>query len=174
MKIRADLHIHSCLSPCGSLEMSPSAVVDRAVSAGLGLIAITDHNSALNCPALERICSSRDDICAFYGMEITSMEEVHLLALFDTADAAVDFGAFIYSHLPDIPNDPERFGDQVYVDEEENILGEVERYLGTAVNLSIDDIGAHTHVRGAVHSFTYRQGSFQHDFTAWIPSRRQL
>ena len=150
MKIRADLHIHSCLSPCGSLEMSPSAIVERAVSAGLGLIAITDHNSALNCPALERICSARGDICAFYGMEITSMEEVHLLALFDTADAALDFGSFIYSHLPDIPNDPERFGDQVYVDEEENILGEVDRYLGTAVDLSIDDIGAHTHARGGL------------------------
>lgn len=130
--------------------MSPSAIVERAAAAGLGLIALTDHNCALNCPALEKICSSRSDIRAFYGMEITSIEEVHLLALFDTADAAVDFSSYIYSHLPDIPNDPERFGDQVYVDDEENILGEVDRYLGNAVDISIDEIGIQTHSRGGL------------------------
>ncbi|HNX58188.1 MAG TPA: PHP domain-containing protein, partial [Spirochaetota bacterium] len=53
MILRADLHIHSCLSPCGSLDMSPSRIVERAVESGLDVIALTDHNSALNCPALE-------------------------------------------------------------------------------------------------------------------------
>ena len=150
MKIRADLHIHSCLSPCGSLEMSPSVIVSRAVEAGLGLIALTDHNCALNCPTLEKICAGRTDIHCLYGMEITSTEEVHLLALFDDCAAAIDFSGYIYDRLPDIQNDPAAFGDQVYVDEEENILGEVDRYLGNAVCMTIDEIEEQTHLRNGI------------------------
>jgi hypothetical protein len=129
--------------------MSPRAIVEKAVAMELGLIALTDHNSAMNCPAFGKICEDKG-IRALFGMEITSMEEVHLLALFDSADAAVDFSGFIYERLPSIMNDPERFGDQVYVDEEENILGEVEKYLGNAVDMTIDEIEAQTHSRGGV------------------------
>ena len=42
---KADLHIHTVLSPCGDLEMSPTAIVDRALSRGLDMIAISDHNT---------------------------------------------------------------------------------------------------------------------------------
>ena len=150
MLIRADLHIHSCLSPCGSLEMSPSAIVERAVQQKLDLIAITDHNSGLNCTALKRICEARGDIKCFYGMEVTSTEEVHLLTLFDELDSLLDFSSFIYDHLPPIKNNPDAFGDQVYVDEDENILGEVDKYLGSGVDLSIDELEEETHSRGAV------------------------
>ncbi|MGL4368763.1 MAG: PHP-associated domain-containing protein, partial [Spirochaetota bacterium] len=141
--------IHSCLSPCGSLEMSPSAIVKRSIEAGLGCIAVTDHNTALNCPALKKVCERRGLACLF-GMEITSTEEVHLLALFDDCNAAVDMGDFIYKSLPDIPNDPEAFGDQVYVDEEENILGELDKYLGAGAQLTIDEIGDAVHSRGGL------------------------
>ena len=140
MIIQADLHIHSCLSPCGSLDMSPKVIVSEAVRQGMSLIAITDHNSALNCQALEAICRERDDIRCFFGMEITSIEEVHLLCLTDSLSTITEFSEWIYGHLPNIDNDPEMFGDQVYVDAEENILGEAEKYLGNAVDLSIDRI----------------------------------
>jgi len=139
MKIKADLHIHTCLSPCGSLEMSPSAIAEAARRQGLDLAAVTDHNSALNCPAFADACK-RKNIWAMYGIEVTSMEEAHLLCIFETVDKALEFGDFIYGKLPDITNNPEIFGDQVYVDADENILGEVEKYLGNAVSLSIDEI----------------------------------
>ena len=129
--------------------MSPSAIAERSIAAGLGCIALTDHNSARNCPAMQAVCRQKGLACLF-GMEITSIEEVHLLALFDECEAALDFGDFIYERLPDIRNDPDAFGDQVYVDENENILGEVDKYLGAGVLLSIDAIGDEVHSRGGL------------------------
>jgi len=139
MVIKADLHIHTCLSPCGSLEMSPAAIAAAVKKARLDLASIADHNSALNCPAFSDACR-KEGLWAMFGLEVTSMEEAHVLCIFETADKALEFGDFIYSRLPDIPNNPEIFGDQVYVDENDNILGEVEKYLGSAVSLSIDEI----------------------------------
>lgn len=151
MNIRADLHIHSCLSPCGSLEMSPRRIVEAALRKGLNLIALTDHNSALNCKTAELITrqyrtgsrTSRPPRPAapFYclsGLEITTVEEIHVLALFPDAEHALAFGEIIYSALADIRVDPDRFGDQVYVDEHDMIIGKVHRYLGNATSFSLD------------------------------------
>lgn len=150
MKIRADLHIHSCLSPCGSLDMSPSVIAQRAVDAGLRLIALTDHNSALNCPAIEKAAAAHPGLVCLYGLELCSTEEVHALALFSNSAAAVSFSDFIYEHLPDIPCDPEGFGDQVYVDEHENILGSVEKLLTAGADLSIEELEKCVHQRGGL------------------------
>jgi hypothetical protein len=136
---RADCHIHSCLSPCGDLASSPTAIVERAVDAGLDLIALTDHNSALNCPTFAH-AAARAGIAALFGIEATTREEVHALCLFETVEAALELGETIYAALPDIPVVPERFGDQVYVDAEEMILGEVEKHLIYAADYSIDEL----------------------------------
>ncbi len=150
MIINADMHIHSCLSPCGSLEMSPSVIVDNAVKAGLNLIALTDHNTSLNCPTLKKICERRNDLKCFFGMEATSIEEVHCLCLFDDLDASMDFSSFIYSCLPDIIHNPDKTGDQVFVDEDENILGEVEKLLLSATSLSTSELLVEVHNRGGL------------------------
>jgi 3',5'-nucleoside bisphosphate phosphatase len=150
MKIKADLHIHSCLSPCGSLDMSPSVIAKQASAAGLDLIALADHNSALNCPALEKSASSYPGLVCLYGLELCSTEEVHALALFGDSAEALSFGDFIYSHLPDIINNPEDFGDQVYVDENENILGSVDKLLTAGCDLSVDELEVLVHRRGGL------------------------
>jgi len=137
--VRSDLHIHSCLSPCGSLEMSPRSIARRAIERGLDLIALTAHNSALNAPACSAACQSAGIACIF-GLEGTTREEAHVLCLFESPEEALGFGEDIYSLIPDIPNDPEKMGDQVFVDDGENILGEVEKYLPQAADLSIDDL----------------------------------
>jgi hypothetical protein len=137
---RADCHIHSCLSPCGDLENSPSAIVKRAVDVGLDLIALTDHNSALNCPTLAEV-ADRAGIAALYGIEATTREEVHVLCLFETVEGALELGETLYAALPDIPVVPERFGDQVYVDSDDMILGEVEKHLIYAADYSLEEIG---------------------------------
>ncbi|MDR0993795.1 MAG: PHP domain-containing protein [Verrucomicrobiota bacterium] len=134
MKYRCDFHIHSCLSPCASLEMSPSAIVRAALDAGLDAIALTDHNSALNAPALEAVCR-REGLSALFGMEITTVEEIHCIALFDSPEAALGLSSDLYDYLPDFQNIPEKLGDQPVVDEEENILELVPRYLGNATRL---------------------------------------
>jgi hypothetical protein len=158
MLFKADLHIHSCLSPCASLEMSPSAIVEKAKSAGLDLIAITDHNSALNAPALQDVCVRTGGIHALFGMEVTTAEEIHCLALFDNTDSVLELGEYIYSLLPEVKNKADKYGDQVYVDADENILGEVEKFLGVAADISYERLGNTVHEReifGLIHQVGY-------------------
>jgi len=78
---RADLHIHTCLSACAELDMTPPKIIRKAREKGLQIIAITDHNSAENIPAFNAL--KYEDIKVFAGMEITTSEEVHVLALFE-------------------------------------------------------------------------------------------
>ncbi len=118
----ADLHIHSVLSPCGGLEMSPREVVARVKSCGIDWMAITDHNSLANCPAYAAV-AAREGLAFTWGVEVQTAEEIHLLVYFDAPRAAQAFGEELYASLLPIANDPEFFGDQVIIDENENILG---------------------------------------------------
>ncbi|MDR0399657.1 MAG: PHP domain-containing protein [Treponema sp.] len=140
MPLLADFHNHSCLSPCGSLDLSPRLLVDIAAGRGIGVLALTDHNSSLNCPAFAKLCFQRG-IIPLYGMEATTSEEIHVLCLFTSLEASLSFGEYAYRILIPFPNDPEKTGDQVYVDEEDNILGEVELYLINPLDLSVDAVG---------------------------------
>ncbi|MFW5729886.1 MAG: PHP domain-containing protein [Spirochaetota bacterium] len=149
MTFRADLHIHSCLSPCGDLDNSPAALAHIARERGLDLIALTDHNSALNTPAFAEACS-REGVAALYGLEITTREELHVLCLFADVAAALSMSGQVHEVLPAVPNDPERFGDQVYVDAQDVILGEVDTYLVSAVSWSMEETLAKCHALGGL------------------------
>jgi hypothetical protein len=140
MPLSADFHNHSCLSPCGSLDLSPLELVRLAAKKGINVLALTDHNSALNCPAFARLCP-RFGIIPLYGLEATTSEEIHVLCLFAALDAALAFGSWAYTILTPFPNDPEKTGDQVWVDEDENIGGEVEYFLPSALDISVDALG---------------------------------
>ncbi|MDD2331428.1 MAG: PHP domain-containing protein, partial [Candidatus Cloacimonetes bacterium] len=87
---RADLHIHSVLSPCGGLEMAPQALMKRAKDMKLDWIAITDHNSLANCPAYE-IVAHKWGIAFTWGVEIQTSEEINILAYFDDSSSAQQF-----------------------------------------------------------------------------------
>ncbi|MDR1836309.1 MAG: PHP domain-containing protein [Treponema sp.] len=136
----ADLHNHSCLSPCGSLELSPRRLLEVGAARGLKLMALTDHNSSLNCPAFAKLCP-KYGIIPVFGMEATTSEEIHVLCLFTGLEACMAFNEYAYSILTPFLNNPERTGDQVYVDEDDNIEGEVEYYLVNPLAISIDNIG---------------------------------
>jgi len=103
------------------------------------MVALTDHNSALNCPAFEGACR-REGIACCYGLELTTREEVHVLALFGEVSTALTMGRFIAEHFPPVRNDPKRFGDQVVVDEEDYVVEEVDFFLLSASFLSIEEI----------------------------------
>jgi PHP family Zn ribbon phosphoesterase len=141
MALLADFHNHSCLSPCGSLDLSPRLIVERALSRGVKVLALTDHNSSLNCPAFAKIAPSLG-ILPLFGLEATTQEEIHVLCLFTDIEAAMSFSEYAYSILLPFLNNPEKTGDQVYVDEEDNIEGEVEYYLVNPLDLTVDAIGA--------------------------------
>lgn len=144
-----DLHVHSCLSPCGDLEMSPKLIAREARACGLGAVALCDHNSALNCPAFRSACLA-EGLLGIYGLEMTTREELHVLCLFAQAEAALELGDLVYARLVSGPYDAERFGDQVYVDENEVILGSVEKHLIGAVDLSLAEAAAETARRGGI------------------------
>ena len=141
MSLLADFHNHSCLSPCGSLDLSPRMLADLALRRGVQVLALTDHNSGLNCPAFAKVCPPRG-ILPLFGMEATTQEEVHILCLFGSLEACLDFNEYAYSILLPFRNNPGKTGDQVYVDEEDSIEGEVELYLVNPLDLSVDSIGA--------------------------------
>ncbi|MCL2478458.1 MAG: PHP domain-containing protein [Treponema sp.] len=141
MPVLADFHNHSCLSPCGSLELSPRVLAELASRKNINVLALTDHNSSLNCPAFARVCPPLG-ILPVFGMELTTSEEIHVLCLFSSLEASMEFSEYAYSILFPFPNDPEVTGDQVYVDENDLIMGTVANYLVNPLDLSVDEIGS--------------------------------
>jgi PHP family Zn ribbon phosphoesterase len=131
-KFKIDLHNHSVLSPCGGLEMSPVAVIDRAKELGLDMIAITDHNSCKNCQAYYEL-GKQEGLVVICGVEIQTMEEIHVVALFSSVAEAMRFDEEVYEALLPIENNPDYFGDQVIVDKDENIIGIEDRALINSV-----------------------------------------
>jgi len=132
----ADLHIHSVLSPCGGLEMSPRELVKRVRKCGIDWMAITDHNSLANCPAYAAV-AEREGVHFTWGVEMQTAEEIHILVYFDEDCAARDFGKLLYDSLLPLENDPDFFGDQVIIDENENILSMEHKAL---INSSVWDL----------------------------------
>ncbi|MDR1307255.1 MAG: PHP domain-containing protein [Treponema sp.] len=141
MALLADLHNHSCLSPCGSLDLSPRVLAEAAAARGVQVLALTDHNTSRNCPAFAFHCR-RLGIIPLYGLEVTTQEEIHMVTLFASLKAALEFGDYIYSIITPFPNDPEKTGDQVYVDADDNIEGELEYFLPSAADIGVDALGA--------------------------------
>lgn len=136
--ITSDLHVHTCLSPCADLTMSPRKITARALQRHLDLIAITDHNSAENVPAVMG-ASEGTALKVLPGMEVCTAEEVHVLALFDTVTAALVLQSLVYGHLQG-RNDPEAFGLQVVANKEDEVEGFQERLLIGATALTLEQL----------------------------------
>lgn len=115
MKLSYDLHIHSCLSPCGDDDMTPANIAGMAAVKGLDVIAVTDHNSCKNCPAV-LAAAAKYGILAIPGMEINTAEEVHAICLFPDLDRAMAFDSYVYGRLLPIANQEEIFGRQQIYD----------------------------------------------------------
>mgnify|MGYP003608642638 CR=1 FL=1 len=136
-----DLHIHTCLSPCGDNEMTPPNIANMAYVKGLDLIAVTDHNSAKNARAVMN--AARDlPLTVIPGAELTTAEEIHVVCLLPDADSAEAFDRELETHMPQIPNQPDYFGDQLLMDENENVTGTFPWLLPNALDLSIDAVPA--------------------------------
>jgi hypothetical protein len=135
---KADLHIHTCLSPCAELDMGPKVILDKAIRCGLDMIGITDHNSSENVPAVMRAAQDKN-LTVLPGMEVTSKEEVHILAVFDSVDRALQLQEIVYEHLHG-ENDEEAFGLQVVVNEDHDVLGFNPRLLAGATELSVEQV----------------------------------
>ena len=139
MRLFADTHIHSCLSPCADQSMTPNNIVNMALIKGLDLIAVTDHNSADNLRAVAAAAEGTS-LCVVPGLELESSEEVHVLAYFDMLEKAEAMGRAVYEYLPDMPNNSRFFGMQSVMDGQDNFLREEPRLLVQPLELSIDEL----------------------------------
>ncbi len=134
-----DLHIHSCLSPCGDDDMTPGNIVGMAAIKGLDVIAVTDHNSCRNCPAVLKL-AEQYGVLAIPGMELTTAEEVHAVCLFSELSAAMEFDRFVYGKLMKFPNREEIFGKQQIMNEEDICIGTEPNLLINSTELSFDEL----------------------------------
>lgn len=140
MKLRYDLHIHSALSPCGDEDMTPNNIVNMALICGLDLIAVSDHNTTGNVEAVMRV-GQEAGITVVPALELETAEEIHVLCLFPTVEAALSFDREqVAPALPPIQNKPELFGVQQLMDEEDRIVGEDLRYLINATGISLEGL----------------------------------
>jgi PHP family Zn ribbon phosphoesterase len=142
----ADLHIHTCLSPCAELDMTPLRIIDAAVKKGLDVIAISDHNSAENAGIAMKIAREKG-IKVLPAMEVTSYEEAHVLAIFDSIEKVMGMQEIVYKNLPGGINDERLSGYQVVVNEKDEVFRFNKRILFGATSLSLNAIV------DAIHSF---------------------
>lgn len=134
-----DMHIHTCLSPCGDDDMTPANIVGMSALKGLDVIAITDHNSCKNCAAAIKL-GEEYGITVIPGMELTTAEEVHVVCLFPTLEKALEFDKYVEKHILPIPNQPETFGKQQIMNEHDEVIGEFPTLLISATDISYDDV----------------------------------
>ena len=147
MQVYCDLHIHSCLSPCGDALMTPNNIARMAMLKGLDVIAVADHNSAKNLPAVQRVCQ-QVGVELLPAMELNTSEEAHLLAYFSTVEEAMEFSEEIHAFLPPFDNRPEIFGEQLVLDEEDEIIATEPRLLISALALSLEELVERIHQKG--------------------------
>jgi PHP family Zn ribbon phosphoesterase len=168
-----DLHLHTVLSPCAELEMGAPEIIGRCRKEGISLIAVTDHNHTGNYPAL-RDASGSDGPVVLPGLEVQSMEDVHVVVIFETYESAESYREWLWEKLPPIPNNAEIFGYQLIIDKENNVLAQEETLLIQGAGRSIDEIAREGLKRGALvipahldrdaFSYTSVFGPFPGDF----------
>lgn len=141
MRLAFDLHMHSCLSPCGSEDNTPADLAAMCALAGLQVVALTDHNTTGNCPAFCAAAAAHG-LLALPGMELTTQEDVHVVCLFPDLPSAAKFGEYVRARLPAIPNDPAFWGRQLLMDAEDGILGEETAFLAGSTDIGIYDVHA--------------------------------
>lgn len=134
-----DLHIHSCLSPCGDDDSTPNSIAGMGELNGLSIMALTDHNTCENCPHFFK-AASRHGIIPIAGMELTTAEEIHVICLFENLEDAMSFSKEIENRRFKIKNRTDIFGNQLICDCEDNIIGSEEYLLSNATNVSFDQV----------------------------------
>lgn len=146
---RADLHVHTLLSPCAAIEMTPRNIIRRAQSAGIDIVAITDHNAGDNVAAAIRAAAGTA-VTVLPGMEVQTREEVHVLTLFGKMRDFVQWCATITVHRSGLCNDERKFGAQFVVNEEDELIRTETQMLLASTDLSFDEVVAQTRAMGGI------------------------
>lgn len=134
-----DFHIHSCLSPCGDDDMTPNNICGMAVLNGLNIVALTDHNTTKNCPAFFA-AAKKNGLIPIAGMELTTAEDIHVVCLFETLEESMRFDEYIGTRRIKILNRTDIFGNQLILDENDEVVGTDEYLLSNATDITIDEV----------------------------------
>lgn len=136
---RADLHIHTVLSPCADRRMTPPAIVEAAIKSGLSMVAICDHNSAANAQAVQQAAQGRLTVLA--GLEIASVEEVHVLGIFGDVTDAMEVGRQVQATLPPSRrSDAKHFGQQWIMDYRGKVLAKEKCLLACSCHFDLSQV----------------------------------
>jgi PHP family Zn ribbon phosphoesterase len=146
---RADLHVHTLLSPCAAVEMTPRNIIRHAQSACIDIVAITDHNAGDNVAAAVR-CAQGTNVTVLPGMEVQTREEVHLLVLFEKMREFTKWCDFVAFHRSALRNDDKKFGAQFVVDEADELVRIEERMLLASTDLSVEEVAAQVAAMGGI------------------------
>ena len=137
---KTDLHVHTCLSPCARLDMSPKYILKQSQKEKIDILGICDHNSAENVLAVKQHARTQDpDVIVLGGIEISSCEEVHILGLFDDESNLFAMQKIVYDNLSGC-NDEKRFGEQIVVNEKDEILYFNQKLLIGSTSLTSEEI----------------------------------
>lgn len=138
IKLKADLHLHSVLSPCGDLLMTPAAIVKKAEEKKIDVLALTDHNSAENAEAFSYYCK-KNNLHFIPAMETETREEIHILCYFPDLDTLMQWQEIVYDKLPDQENDEDFFGPQIKCNINDEYESKIDKLLAGAVNISLEE-----------------------------------
>ena len=139
-----DLHIHSALSPCGNDDMTPNNIVNMALLKGLNAIAVTDHNSCKQQIVMAKVARA-SGLKYYYGVEVQSIEEVHILCYFLQEREMMNFQEWLEPLLLPIKNDVNYFGHQYIMNENDEVLDEEPYLLIQSISASIDEVCEKAH-----------------------------
>lgn len=137
--LNCDFHIHSCLSPCGDDDMTPNNIVNMALLNGLDVIALTDHNTCGNCRAVINV-GAENGLIVIPGMELTTSEEIHVTVIFPSIEKAEAFGEYVAAKRMKIDNRPDIYGNQYFVNEDDEVVGVENDLLILATEIGLYDV----------------------------------
>lgn len=171
----ADIHIHTVLSPCADLDMTPANIIKKAKAAGLRILGVTDHNSTRNAKVI-RDLGKKEGLLVLTGAEVTTKEEVHCLAFFENDEKLDVFQKYLEDNITQVPNKNNIFGHQPVVDADENIIEMIPNYLTAALKKSITSIQKYVYQLGGIfipaHVNRPMNGLFSH--LGFIPEGLQF
>ena len=139
LSVKYDLHLHSCLSPCGDDDMTPNNIVNMALIKELEVIALSDHNSCANCPAIME-AGRINGLLVIPGMELTTSEDIHVLCLFRTLEGAMEFDSYVNKHRILIDNRADIYGTQIIMNAQDEPIGEIPHLLINATEIDSEQV----------------------------------
>lgn len=149
-----DLHIHSCLSPCADITMTPKFISEKLVELGIDMISITDHNTTGNVRVFSEVFYKKG-IKVIPGIEVHTKEDVHILGYFPSVDSSEKYSRWLYEKIPDVKIEPEKFGYQLFVDKDDNFIAAENKWLGQSTELTIDEAIESIHGFGGFFSYSH-------------------